>query len=103
MKHVLNLSDDIVISTKFDVPSTYNKETGKNEVDWTNKEEYKAFGSEVVQHIDIYVPLYDNQGYKNGQFQKLSINRSDFLTIAKRIEEIEAKIYEGTVVDDLPF
>ena len=103
MKQLLTLQQEYIIKTKFVADTVKNEKTGYYDPAWTDETKTKAPGRQNVEDIEILIPVYDREGYNTNQFQRYMIYKSDILTLAEKIKEIDAIRCEGVPGDDLPF
>ena len=97
MKQYIELSSDVFINYRF-VEKIVN-----NKPDYIDEAKKKSNGKNVVETVTIMMPVYDNNGYHNGSYQKHELTKQDILKIAEVINEIDGKETTGSPQDDLPF
>jgi len=103
MKQLLTLQQEYIIKTKFIADTVKNENTGYSIPAWTDETKTKAPGRQNVEDIEILIPVYDKEGYNTNQFQRHMLHKSDIVTLAEKIKEIDAIRCEGVPGDDLPF
>jgi len=97
MKQVIDLSTEFIIDAKFKP----NKVEGK--IDWIDDKKKEANGKIRVDSVSFLVSSYSADGYSNGLFNKVFLNRDDILKLADKINEIETDECIGIPHDYLPF
>ena len=97
MKQYIELSNDAFINYRF----VENKKD--NVVDWVDKDKRLANGKNCVDTVTIFMPVYDNQGYNSGSFQKYEFTKGDILKLASTIMHMDSKDVVDIPPEDLPF
>ena len=103
MKHLLPLKMDYILETRFLADQVKDEKTGYFKNDWVDEKKERCNGRQNVEQIVILVEIFDREGYRNSQFQKLWIDKSDVIYLAEKIKELDAVKLIGVPNEDLPF
>ena len=101
MKQLISLNHDYILEAKFHSDSI--RTANGSETDWIDDKKNQANGKNLIENISVLVQKYDANGYPNGDYTKVWIDKRDIIELAKRIQEIESIAVIGEPGDDLPF
>ena len=101
MKELLPLINDYIIESKF-IPNEIETDNGKK-IDWVDEKLSEANGKYLVEHVLIYVPIFNMDESKTNKYYRMYIDKIDIVDLHKKIEQIESKEIIGTPDDGLPF
>jgi len=98
MKQLVQLSNDFIIKTRFDADLDNDKKPV-----WADKEKIVAIGKNEVINIEMFVPVYDSDGYHYDQYRKVELSKNDILKLAEKIKQIESETVKDTYSERMPF
>lgn len=98
MKQLLQLNNDFIIQTEFNAELNKDKEPI-----WTDVSKTTAIGRNEVTQIEMFVPVYDSDGYHYDQYRKVELSKNDILKLAEKIKQIESETVKDTYSERIPF